>query len=138
LSYIYSVYRLTPVYTSVLIFVATLWPYVGTGPDWNYVQQLSKTVRKSLWANMLYINNYVTTADQRSSLSNPSTGMIESWYLACDMQMFWISPIFLYPIWRWNKIGLIWTNISLMVFLVMSIITFLVYDLPPTVLFNRP
>ncbi|XP_046643543.1 nose resistant to fluoxetine protein 6-like [Daphnia pulicaria] len=130
--------RLTPVYASVLVFIATLWPYVGTGPDWNYVQQMSQTFRQNLWANLLYINNYVTVADQRSSLSNPSTGMIESWYLACDMQMFWVSPVFVYPIWRWKKTGLIWTSVSLLIFLVMSTVPFVVHDIPPTVLFSRP
>ncbi|KAK4008049.1 hypothetical protein OUZ56_013206 [Daphnia magna] len=135
--YIRRFVRLTPVYASVQLFLATLWSYVGTGPDWNYVQQMSKSVRQNLWAHMLYINNYVAVIDQQSSLSNPSTGMIEAWYLACEMQMFWISPLFVYPLWRWRKTGLIWTTTCLLFFLGFCMALFIAYDIPPTVLFNR-
>ncbi|XP_057375604.2 nose resistant to fluoxetine protein 6-like [Daphnia carinata] len=136
--YIRRFVRLTPVYASVQLFIATLWSYVGTGPDWNYVRQMSKSVRQNLWAHMLYINNYVAVIDQQSSLSNPLTGMIEAWYLACEMQMFWISPLFIYPLWRWRKGGLIWTMACFMFFLGFCMALFIAYDIPPTVFFNRP
>ena len=28
------------------------------------------------------------------------------WYLANDMQFYWISPLFLYTLWRWEYVGL--------------------------------
>lgn len=77
---------------------------------------------------MLYINNYVATTEL--SMSNPLMGMIESWSLACDMQMFWISPLFIYPLWRWKKAGLLWTVVCLFVFLGYSTVVFFVHDLP--------
>ena len=32
--------------------------------------------------------------------------MRETWYLAIDMQYFLISPLLIYPIWRWGAAGL--------------------------------
>ena len=34
--------------------------------------------------------------------------MIQSWYLAADMQLFILSPLFVYPLWRWRRAGLAW------------------------------
>ena len=31
--------------------------------------------------------------------------MGETWYLACDMQMFILSPLFVCPLWRWKRLG---------------------------------
>lgn len=33
--------------------------------------------------------------------------MMQSWYLAADMQMFWLSPFVIYPLWRWPIYGII-------------------------------
>lgn len=40
----------------------------------------------------------------------------ESWYLANDMQFYMLSPFMVYPLWRWEKFGLlclvVWTLLS--------------------------
>ncbi|KAI9551729.1 hypothetical protein GHT06_022065 [Daphnia sinensis] len=126
--YFHRYVRLTPVYAAVMAFIAALWPRLGSGPDWHFLQRMSKGVRQRWWTSMLYINNYVATTEL--SMSNPLMGMIESWSLACDMQMFWISPLFIYPLWRWKKAGLLWTVVCLFVFLGYSAIVFFVHDLP--------
>ncbi len=54
------------------------------------------------------------------------------------MQMFWISPLFIYPIWRWKKVGLIWTTIAICLSLGASVIVFIVKDLPATITPARP
>jgi hypothetical protein len=33
--------------------------------------------------------------------------MGQAWYLGGDMQMFWLSPLVLYPMWRWPIFGMI-------------------------------
>lgn len=33
--------------------------------------------------------------------------MKETWFLACDMQYYLISPLLVYPIWRWRFWGLV-------------------------------
>ena len=122
--------RITPVYAAVLAFIATLLPYMGDGPDWHFVRRMSKGVRQRWWTNMLYINNYAATTEL--SISSPLMGPVESWYLACDMQMFWISPLFIYPLWRWKKTGIAWISFSFVVFLVVSAKAFIVLNLPAT------
>nr|CAH0109342.1 unnamed protein product [Daphnia galeata] len=32
--------------------------------------------------------------------------MFPTWYLAIDMQLFLVSPILIYPLWRWRKCGI--------------------------------
>ena len=120
-------------YATVLAFLATIWPHLGTGPDWYYVQRISKGVRENWWAHMLYVNNYVNP----NNFSSPDNAFGETWYLACDMQMFWLSPLFIYPIWCWKKTGIIWTSICVLVFWGVSATVFIVYDLIPSILLVR-
>uniref|UniRef100_A0A0P5Y8E9 Nose resistant to fluoxetine protein n=1 Tax=Daphnia magna TaxID=35525 RepID=A0A0P5Y8E9_9CRUS len=128
--------RLTPVYAFVLAFVATLYPYLGTGPDWNLIEQKSRDARKNWWTNMLYINNYVHPT--KNWMTNPNVAAGETWYLACDMQMFWISPLLIYPLWRSKRAGILWAVGSLLVSLAISATLFVVYDLPATIFWLRP
>ncbi|KAJ8877934.1 hypothetical protein PR048_022393 [Dryococelus australis] len=89
------------------------------------------------YSNVLYVNNYNsnenTDAERRYLSSvmvnwrgdreqrwNAEVGemgvlqedhithcIVQSWYLATDMQFYWLSPLILYPLWRWPKAG--WT-----------------------------
>jgi peptidoglycan/LPS O-acetylase OafA/YrhL len=83
---------------------------------------------------LLYVKNFI----HPYSISSPDYAFGESWYLACDMQMLLISPLFIYPIWRWMGAGLIWIAICLFVFLGTSASVFIAYDLIPTLLVFRP
>lgn len=123
-------------YAAILLFIATLLPRLGTGPDWYFVQQMSEASRRLWWSQLLYINNYVPRVE--NSWNNPQAGMSESWYLACDMQMFWLSPLFIYPLWKWRKVGPLLVILSLFIFLGVTTIPFIVYDLLPTLMINRP
>ena len=131
-------FRLSSLYIAVLAFTAALYPYVGSGPDWIYVELVSEGARKYWWTTLLYIQNYYVAKRENHLLNNPSTSISETWYLACDMQMFWISPLFIYPLWRWKKAGLIWTIVNLIAFLGGSVMIFIVNDLPPSVIPSRP
>ena len=62
--------------------------------------------------------------------------MGETWYLAADMQMFWISPLFIYPVWRWKRMGLGWIFFSTSLFVAASIVVYIIWELPPS--FNLP
>ncbi|RZF48950.1 hypothetical protein LSTR_LSTR003026, partial [Laodelphax striatellus] len=56
--------------------------------------------RDHWWTNMLFINNYVHTDRQ----CNPQT-----WYLAVDMQLYLLSPLVLFPVYKsriFRKVGL--------------------------------
>lgn len=52
--------RLTIVYAFILGFIATLWVYLGTGPNWQNVRYQSENCRWNWWTNLLYINNYIS------------------------------------------------------------------------------
>jgi len=64
--------------------------------------------------------------------------MGESWYLAADMQMFIVSPLLIWPLWRWKGIGSLWILLNIAIFTGGIIIIYIVWDLPATVFFTRP
>lgn len=129
-------YRLTPLYAVVVAFVANLLPLIGSGPDWNYVKQMSETTKRIWWAQLLYIHNYFPHVE--IGWNSPRTGMTETWYLACEMQMFWLSPLFIYPLWKWNKAGLVWVMACFFILLGASTIPFIaIPHLQPTILLSK-
>ncbi|XP_014204831.1 nose resistant to fluoxetine protein 6-like [Copidosoma floridanum] len=81
--------RLTPAYAIVVGFYATLFEKLGSGPRWSiWIGTDKNNCRANWWTNLLYVNNYVNVAN---------SCMSQSWYLSVDMQLLWLSPIFLYP-----------------------------------------
>ncbi|XP_059352860.1 nose resistant to fluoxetine protein 6-like isoform X2 [Daphnia carinata] len=130
LFYLHRFLRLTPVYAIILGFIATLLVYLGSGPNWENVRYLSLACRWNWWNNLLYVNNYVVTY--------PLECMGETWYLACDMQMFLLSPLFIYPLWRWRRIGLSWAIFNIVALLCGTIAIFIVWNLPAMGFFTRP
>ncbi|XP_054271530.1 nose resistant to fluoxetine protein 6-like [Macrosteles quadrilineatus] len=102
--YVHRYLRLTPAYGLMIVVTAT-WLYrTGDGPLWDRLVGGAKNdCTQNWWTGLLYINNYV----------NPNSNcMMQSWYLAADMQLFWLSPLVLYPLWRWPRLGL--TNLFLL------------------------
>ncbi|XP_015127068.1 O-acyltransferase like protein [Diachasma alloeum] len=88
--YFHRYLRLTPAYAVVIGFYATLFQKIGSGPHWNtWVGSNQEFCVDNWWTNLLYMNNYIDVANMCMS---------QSWYLAVDMQLVWISPIFLYPL----------------------------------------
>ena len=135
--YFHRYLRLTPLYAVIIAFIAFILPCIGTGPDWHYVKKMSEATRRLWWGQLLYVNNYVPKYD--IGWSSPNAGMVEAWYLACDMQMFWLSPLLVYPLWKWRKVGLIWVLFCLFVLLGASTIPFItIPDLLPTSFFTNP
>lgn len=122
--------RLTPVYGIILGFIATLMIYLGTGPRWYTVEIVAEGCRKKAWTHLLYINNIVDTDPTYACVS-------EGWYLAVDMQLFLISPLIIYPLWRWNRAGLTWLLLLTVGSLASNFIVYGVYDLPATMILSR-
>lgn len=50
-----------PVYAIVFGFVATVVVHLGSGPDWTYMDYISKDCRSTWWANLMFINNFMPT-----------------------------------------------------------------------------
>ena len=95
--YVHRYLRLTVLYGFIILLIATLGRHVVKGPyqgnrDWN-----AEGCSRDWWWNILYINNFKENG-------NPSCHGV-AWYLANDMQMFIISPIFLYLLYKWRLLG---------------------------------
>ncbi|XP_028047408.1 nose resistant to fluoxetine protein 6 isoform X2 [Monomorium pharaonis] len=94
--YIHRYVRLTPAYAMMIGFYATLFYKFGTGPQWDSVIGANKNYcRKNWWTNLLYVNNYVNVPDMCLS---------QSWYLSTDMQFLWLSPLILYPMFKFRTL----------------------------------
>jgi len=63
--------------------------------------------------------------------------MPETWYLACDMQMFIVSPLIVWPLWRWQRVGLVWVLMNIVAFTSGLIATYTTNDVPPTMIAAR-
>ncbi|XP_046738756.1 nose resistant to fluoxetine protein 6-like [Diprion similis] len=116
LFYLSRYLRLTPSLCIVLLYVSVLAPRLGNGPLWNTLFSGGiETCQENWWINLLYLQNLV---------NSPKICLPHTWSLAVDMQLFWISPIIVYPLYRWPKHGIR----ILGLFLIASIVT------PPIIL----
>ncbi|XP_055947333.1 nose resistant to fluoxetine protein 6-like [Argiope bruennichi] len=93
--YAHRYIRLTPVYVIVMLFFATISPFLGSGPLWPE-ETVVQACKDYWWWNLLYINNFQPQTEEC---------MPWSWYLANDMQFYIISPLLLITLYRWPKIG---------------------------------
>ncbi|KAE8745900.1 hypothetical protein FOCC_FOCC007418 [Frankliniella occidentalis] len=96
---------LTPAFAMMVAITATWLALLGNGPLWTKVMgSASQSCRDNWWTAMLYVANYANANDQC---------MMQSWYLMVDMQLHWLSPLLLVPLWKWRRIGLGWIGIVL-------------------------
>ncbi|CAK9804439.1 Nose resistant to fluoxetine protein 6 [Anthophora plagiata] len=103
--YLHRYLRLTPAYAMMIGFYATLFYKIGSGPHWDqWVGANRDYCRENWWTNLLYVNNYVHL---------PRICMSQSWYLATDMQLVWLSPIFLYPMLKLTREIILWLVFAL-------------------------
>ncbi|KAG8225848.1 hypothetical protein J437_LFUL004777, partial [Ladona fulva] len=62
------------------------------GPEWDwFVTSASEDCKEDWLLNLFYVHNY---------FGFPRLCLFQSWYLAADMQLFILSPLFIYPLWR--------------------------------------
>ncbi|KAK3925615.1 Nose resistant to fluoxetine protein 6 [Frankliniella fusca] len=105
--YVHRYIRLTPAFAMMIAITATWLALLGNGPLWTRVMgSASRSCRENWWTGLLYVANYASANDQC---------MMQSWYLMVDMQLHWLSPLILIPLWKWRRIGLGWIGIVLIV-----------------------
>ncbi|XP_039294748.1 O-acyltransferase like protein-like [Nilaparvata lugens] len=101
LFYLHRIVRILPMYAVVVFLGLTFYPRYASGPQWNHlIKRHEQNCRDHWWTNMLFINNYVHTDRQ----CNPQT-----WYLAVDMQLYLLSPLILFPVYKsriFRRVGL--------------------------------
>ncbi|PSN39086.1 hypothetical protein C0J52_07350 [Blattella germanica] len=95
LYYFHRYIRLTPPYAIMILLTATLMRYVSSGPIYHVATDITASYcQEYWWQSILYINNYI----------EPEKMCVgQGWYLAVDMQLFLLSPIILYPLWKFRK-----------------------------------
>uniref|UniRef100_A0A0K2U1K4 Nose resistant-to-fluoxetine protein N-terminal domain-containing protein n=1 Tax=Lepeophtheirus salmonis TaxID=72036 RepID=A0A0K2U1K4_LEPSM len=94
LYYFHRYVRITLVYAIIVFMFASVLRHLGSTN--NIIQMTVDSCRENSWENLLYIENLV---------SQNFRCIGQGWYLNCDMQMFLITPLILYPLYRWEKIG---------------------------------
>ncbi|XP_063992304.1 nose resistant to fluoxetine protein 6-like [Diachasmimorpha longicaudata] len=110
--YVHRYVRLTPALGALLLLTIYVFPRIGSGALWETsVVTQRHLCSKNWWPMLLYVHNYVNT-DYMWCLGH-------TWYLAVDMQFFWISPLILYPMVKKSKLGVI----ILLAFVIASVIT---------------
>ncbi|KAH8360230.1 hypothetical protein KR093_011437 [Drosophila rubida] len=94
LMYLHRYLRLTPVLAVAIPMYMKLLPLMSDGPINDSVTFGDFDYCKKTWFwSLLYIQNYAT----------PDTCLAHSWYLAVDMQLYLLSPIFLIALYKWGK-----------------------------------
>jgi len=107
--YVHRYIRLTAVYAFCILFTVSLRKYFNSGPQ-SYINELYDidACKKGWWSNLLYINNL-----EHYFWDQPAMCLGQSWYLANDMQFYIVSPLFLYPLWRFPLVGTLITLVGL-------------------------
>ncbi|XP_053698545.1 nose resistant to fluoxetine protein 6-like [Sabethes cyaneus] len=86
-------YRLVPAYAFIVLLEASISRRFMVGPVGQHlVGDSHQKCRQLWWTNLLFINNYIHT-------DRPC--LIQTWYLAADMQLYIFSLGTLMLIWRW-------------------------------------
>ncbi|KAH8346713.1 hypothetical protein KR084_008532, partial [Drosophila pseudotakahashii] len=96
LMYLHRYLRITPMLAVAIIVHLKLLPLMGDGPlfgKWNF-DNYDNCKNNWFWT-LLYVQNYATDSEC----------LIQAWYLAIDMQLYILAPIFLFAVFRWGKKG---------------------------------
>jgi peptidoglycan/LPS O-acetylase OafA/YrhL len=123
LYYLHRYIRLTPAYAMVLAYIILIYPMLGRGPSsytWDYQKQFCVD---NWWTNLLYVNNLVNAEE---------ICMGHTWYLACDMQLFIVAPLILYPLYKWRRVGYVLLAMAIVSSIVTPMVLTNVYNLPPS------
>lgn len=107
--YFHRFLRVMPLLASTTLFSMSLLRIIANGPVWPIlVDFTSGTCEKYWWSSFLFIQNYVNPGD---------ICYLASWYLSADTQLFFISPVLVYLIYRFRMrafialVGLIFGSI---------------------------
>ncbi|XP_062124808.1 nose resistant to fluoxetine protein 6-like isoform X3 [Drosophila sulfurigaster albostrigata] len=94
LMYLHRYLRLTPVVAVAILMHMKLLPIMNDGPL-TYRAQFDNYdhCHRTWYLTLLYVQNYAT----------PDLCMNHTWYLAVDMQLYILSPIFLIALYKWGK-----------------------------------
>ncbi|XP_026290736.2 nose resistant to fluoxetine protein 6-like isoform X1 [Frankliniella occidentalis] len=120
--YVHRYVRLTPAFALMIGITATWIAILGNGPLWyQVVGDASDSCIRNWWSALLYVANYATPTDQC---------MMQSWYLMVDMQLHWLSPLLLIPLWKFPVVGLAWGGLLFVLSCLSPFLITYFYELP--------
>ncbi|CAH1381071.1 unnamed protein product, partial [Tenebrio molitor] len=119
--YLHRYLRLTAPFVIVVLVSATLLKYMGSGPRWPlFDQNFQQPCANYWWSALLYVQNYVNLNDMCVQ---------QSWYLDIDFQLYLISPVLLYPLWKYPRVCLLFLVLCVLGFAGVSFYVAWVYKL---------
>lgn len=86
-------FRITVPFAAGILLTLTFFSHFADGPLWRPITNMTAIglCEDWWWTSLLFVGNYV----------NPGQLCFgHSWYLMADMQLYFLSPIVLYPLWR--------------------------------------
>ena len=112
--YFHRLYRILPAYMFVLFLCWAFTKYLGNGPMWVNGDQFNNECHDWWWTNLIFLNNFLPDYKSNNCLG-------QSWYLANDMQFFWISPPVFYIYYKVSqKLGWVLLNVGVVLAIVSS------------------
>ncbi|KAH8396111.1 hypothetical protein KR222_003465, partial [Zaprionus bogoriensis] len=95
LMYLHRVLRLTPVLALAILAYMQILPIMGSGPlASDYLDSSIDSCKETWYLTLLYVQNYAATSNMC---------MQHSWYLGVDMQLYLISPLLLFALYKWGR-----------------------------------
>uniref|UniRef100_A0A336MU13 CSON007328 protein n=1 Tax=Culicoides sonorensis TaxID=179676 RepID=A0A336MU13_CULSO len=110
--------RLTTALIPVILFTVGPMIYMGSGPEWtSRISQVTGFCDKYWWSALLHVQNYV----------NPYEVCVgQAWYLSVDFQLYLVSPLILYPLWKYGR-KFLWIIIGLILVILTYILIICIY-----------
>ncbi|GMT17031.1 hypothetical protein PFISCL1PPCAC_8328, partial [Pristionchus fissidentatus] len=135
LGYLHRFIRLTPTYISFILFVMAWLPHLNgprsAGSATNSTV-LVENCESKLWRNLLYINNFEEMIESIIYENANLQCYPISWFLATDMQLFWISPLFLVALVYSGLAGVLVSLLGITLSVIAGFYFTFHYDLPAT------
>lgn len=89
-----------------MLFNTHILPLLGSGPAWMSLVQINADMcKKNWWPNLFFMQNYLGV--ENICLTNTH-------YVAVDTQLFAISPLITWLIWKWPKRGSLFVGLLIL------------------------
>lgn len=93
--YLHRYIRITPAYAAMIFFAVAFVDHLGEGILYKLLaEDIVNSCSTSWWSALLYVQNYV---------HHKQMCFAHTWYLSVDMQLYFLSPLILIPLWKYGK-----------------------------------
>ncbi|XP_028174036.1 O-acyltransferase like protein-like [Ostrinia furnacalis] len=122
--------RMSPTYFMVVWFASSWWVRGGAGPLWApLVAGEAAVCRRKWWTHLLYLNNLLLADDKC---------LIQTWYLAADMQLYLCALLLTLALWRLRRAALLVLGALLVAVVLAAGAAAYAWHLVPTFVLHRP